>query len=227
MSDGIPKYLRNQIAPGVERIRPLPCCLIWLCLTVGCERINGLEAYAEAVDKGPYDAIIVPGYPYRDGVINDIMKMRVLWSYHLYQKGLVKNIIYSGGAVYSPYYESAIMGQCAVLLGVPKDHIFMEKRARHGAENIFYSYQLAQDQGFEKVALATDPFQMKYLMRFRDKFDFDYDYLPVLIDSIRSMDQSLHVVGDSLAFDPYFESIESQSWLNRIRGTLGENIVEE
>src|SRR5438067_574875 len=56
-----------------------------------------------------FDAIIVPGVPFENGRWSQTMKSRVGWSYYLYRKGIAKNIIYSGAAVYSPYVEARIM----------------------------------------------------------------------------------------------------------------------
>jgi hypothetical protein len=37
------------------------------------------------------------------------MKGRVCWSKYMFDKGIAKNVIYSGGAVYSPYCEAEIL----------------------------------------------------------------------------------------------------------------------
>ena len=58
----------------------------------------------------PFDVLIVPGVPFENGKWDRIMKARVLWSWILYKNGYVRNIIYSGDAVYSPYKEARIMG---------------------------------------------------------------------------------------------------------------------
>ena len=60
-----------------------------------------------------YDAIVVPGVPFENGAWSQTMKGRVLWSKYLYDRGIAKNIIYSGSAVYSPYVEAEIMAALA------------------------------------------------------------------------------------------------------------------
>src|SRR5205085_10916069 len=82
--------------------------------------------------KKKFDAIIVPGIAIKDGQWNSTMKARVIWSWILYSAGVTKNVIYSGGAVYSPYKEAVIMGLYAQKLGIPKEHIFYDTAARHG-----------------------------------------------------------------------------------------------
>ena len=94
-----------------------------------------------AYKRKPFDVIIVPGIPFRDGEWDVIMKSRVLWSKKLYEEGAAKHIIYSGSAVYTPYIESEIMRKYALALGIPDSVIFLEKDAFHGVENLYYSYK--------------------------------------------------------------------------------------
>ncbi len=61
------------------------------------------KALDNASNMKAFDAIIVPGIPFQNGQWDSVMKARVLWSWVLYKNGYTKNIIYSGGAVYSPY----------------------------------------------------------------------------------------------------------------------------
>ena len=46
-----------------------------------------------------YDVVVVPGIPLIDGKWNMTMKRRIYWAKFLYDKGLTKNIIFSGSAV--------------------------------------------------------------------------------------------------------------------------------
>lgn len=75
----------------------------------------------------------------------------------------MKNIIYSGGAVYSPYKESVIMGLFGQKLGIPSKNTFYDTLARHSTENVYYSYLLAKEIGFKSIALGADPFQVSDL----------------------------------------------------------------
>ena len=100
------------------------------------------KALTKAGKMKAFDAVIVPGIHFKNGAWDSVMKARVLWSYILYKNGYTKNIIYSGGAVYSPYKEAIIMGLYAQKLGVPKEHIFYDTNARHSTENVYYSILL-------------------------------------------------------------------------------------
>lgn len=113
-----------------------------------------------------FDIVIVPGIPFENGKWDRIMKSRVYWSKFLYDKGITENIMYSGGAVYTPYIEAEIMAMYAEKLGIDRKNIFTETKAEHSTENVYYSYRKAKKLGFERIALASDPFQTKMLRSF-------------------------------------------------------------
>ncbi|MEZ5046037.1 MAG: YdcF family protein [Chitinophagaceae bacterium] len=176
--------------------------------------------------KPCYDAIIVPGIPFRNGRWDTVMKARVLWSVYLYKNHFTKNIIYSGSAVYTPFYESIIMGLYAQKLGVPAQHIFYDTLAKHSTENIYYSYLIAQKNGFKNIALATDPFQNALIQFYtRKKFASTIDHIPVLFDSIKTMSPIEISIDSSLAYRKHFQSIKAkESFIYRFWGTMGRQV---
>ncbi|MDF2438301.1 MAG: hypothetical protein K0Q95_2677 [Bacteroidota bacterium] len=185
--------------------------------------------YERAVKNQPYDAIIVPGVPFNGNRWDTIMKGRVLWATYLYRKGYTKNIIFSGGAVYSPYYEAKIMALYGEALGIPKENIFVDTIAEHSTENVYYSYRVAKKQGFKKIAVATDPYQSAKLMGFsKRRFDVDIDHIPFVEDSLRVLSDLNPKIDPSSAKVKDFKSIvETQSKFHRLMGTLGRNIKFE
>jgi len=182
---------------------------------------------AKATLVKPFDAIIVPGIPFKNGSWDSVMKARVIWSYVLYKNGYTRNVIYSGSCVYSPYYESRIMGLYAQQLGIPREHIYYETEARHSTENVYYAYLLAQKQGFKSIALATDPFQSSLLRSFtRRRFETEIYHLPFVADTLRAYNHLNPTIDPSSAMAaPDFISItETETFRQRLRGTFGRNI---
>jgi uncharacterized SAM-binding protein YcdF (DUF218 family) len=180
-----------------------------------------------------YDAIIVPGVPYpnpKTGIWDRVMKGRVYWAKHLFDQGITKHIIFSGGAVHSSYYEAKIMAQYAVAIGVPADVVFAEIKAEHSTENIYYSYHKGKNLGFKKIALATDPFQTdmtQYYLRKKIGLSKPLDVIPFVIDILKEMEPIMvdPEIDDQLSIDPNFVSIkEREPFRTRFRGTLGKNI---
>jgi len=191
----------------------------------GCFEYTAQKKFNFAKKEAPYDAIIVPGVPLEDGKWSDVMKARVYWACFLYQQGIAENIIFSGSAVYTPYIEAKVMELYAEQLGIPVDHIYLEKEAEHSTENLYYSYKLSQKLGFKNIALTSDPFQSKVLEKYAYKFNLPVDFLPVvfpILDSIPKIDPD---IDESKAFVENFVSIEErESFWKRFAGTRGKNI---
>lgn len=126
-----------------------------------CGMLNRHTAnvFNTSVKNAPFDVVIVPGMPYDTAKMNPLFKARMLWAKELYDKGLARNIIFSGSAVHSPYVEGTIMKMLADRMGIPAGHTFIEDKALHTNENISYGIKMAQDLGFTNIAVATDPIQ--------------------------------------------------------------------
>lgn len=126
-----------------------------------------------------FDAIIVPGYPYQpDEKMNAIYKMRLHWAAELYRTDRTEKIIVSGSAVHSPYVEAKIFSLYLQEMGVKADDIIIEDQAEHSLENVFYSLNLAQQNGLKNVAVATDLFQSGMIQFLGRKHDFEVEFLP-------------------------------------------------
>lgn len=179
-----------------------------------------------------YDAIIVPGVPFKNGKWSSIMKARVIWSKYLYEQGIARNIIYSGSAVYSPYYEAVIMALYAEELGIPRENIFIEDKAEHSTENVYYSHKKARNMGFKKIALATDPFQSKMVESFtRRRVSKNVGFIPIVFDTLKVYQQTIENTDPEIAFDKAFKEdfqslVDRESFWERLKGTKGKKINE-
>lgn len=172
-----------------------------------------------------YDAIIVPGVPFVEPHWDMVMQMRVIWAVHLYKTGQTENIIMSGAAVYSPFVEAKIMKAFAVKMGVPAEHVFTEERAEHSTENIWYSYKLAKAQGFNAIALASDPYQTRLTYSFARRHCKDLKFLPTVFDTLRTLSHEEPKINfDSLRVQNFVALPDRQSGRERFRGTLGKHI---
>jgi uncharacterized SAM-binding protein YcdF (DUF218 family) len=183
------------------------------------------KCYKEALVKKPFDAAIVPGFPHQKDNWSQVVKGRVYWALFLYKHGMVKNIIFSGSAVYSPYIESEVMALYAQELGIPKECIFTEIKAEHSTENLYYSYELAKNKGFKTIVLATDPAQSSFLKSFKRKFKLDLQFIPILYDTLKVMNKTDPDIEEEKAFVPGFIPItEREGIFKRLRGTRGHVI---
>lgn len=175
-----------------------------------------------------YDVVIVPGVPFENEQWSKTMKGRVYWSKYLYDKGITKNVMYSGSSVSSPYYEGLIMALYAEAIGIPKQNIFTETKAEHSTENIYYSYQKAKKMGFDKIALASDPFQTKMLRRFvRKRVSNEVRLIPMVLDTIKLLEADMldPVIDFQQAYNKDFIPLtERENFWKRLRGTRGLNV---
>jgi vancomycin permeability regulator SanA len=201
----------------------LPGCLGKYYRTTRAEYKNLL------LTNSSFDAIIVPGIPYTKRGWNTLMKARVLWSWILYKNGMARNVIYSGGAVCTPYHEALVMGLYAQKLGIPRDHIFYDTCASHSTENVYYSYLIAQEKGFKKLAIATDFYQSFYLHGFVKKhIQTSIFHLPFVRDSLKRYESIYLNIDPKPAQIPNPETFrplkEKRTYFQRMKGTLGKDI---
>ncbi len=176
-----------------------------------------------------YDMVIVPGVPLEDSLQwGRIMRGRVYWSKFLYDKGIAKNIMFSGSAVYTPYYEGIVMALYAEAIGIPREHIFWETMAEHSTENIYYSYKKAKKLGFKTFALASDPYQSRQLRSFAHlRLSRSIGIIPFVIDTLKLIEPIMqnpkidfHKADAAKGFVPL---PQRQGWWKRFKGTLGWN----
>ena len=176
----------------------------------------------------PYDLVVVPGVPLENGKWSRVMKARVYWSKYLYDQGIAKNIMYSGSAVYTPYYEAEVMAMYARALGIDSAHIFTETKAEHSTENIYYSYKKAIKLGFKNIALASDPFQTKMLDSYaRKKVHANIGLIPMVLDTMRLMEPDMKdpiINFEEAAAANFIPLPKRQGFWKRFKGTRGGNV---
>lgn len=186
------------------------------------------ERYYQKAQATTYDVVAVPGVPFTEAGWDSTMKARVYWAKHLYDRGIAKNIMFSGSSVYSPYYEGEIMALYAIALGIPKEHVFSETKAQHSTENLYYVYLKSKKLGFTNIALATDPFQAKQLKRFaRLRIGENTGIIPIVFDTLRALQPFMTdpAIDYKKAYNSDFVSLKSrESFWKRLRGTMGKNI---
>lgn len=143
------------------------------------------DIYQQAIAKSTYDVIIIPGSPYDSVEQNQMFRARMLWAKSLYERGIARNIIYSGSAVHTPYVEGLVMKIMSDSLGIPSANTYAEVRALHTDENIHYGVPMAKQLGFVTIGVATDPFQSFFLSREVSKWYKDITLIPMPMDTFR------------------------------------------
>jgi uncharacterized SAM-binding protein YcdF (DUF218 family) len=181
----------------------------------------------------PFDVVIVPGAPIGDSSLNNVLISRILWSKYLLENNITKNVIYSGGAVHTAYIEGLAMKMYADSIGIPSNRTFAETKAEHSTENVYYSYKLAKEKGFEKIALATDLFQTMMVSSYVKKNYKDVKFLPIVYNRIfaskKIYDQLPIInVGEAHISEENFVPLnQRESFFKRLAGTFGKNIAKQ
>ncbi len=213
--------------------------IIFVC-TLSAFLITGCKAYYsyfyadptkgfELAEKiKPYDAVIIPGYPYFPNQKNGIIEERIKWAAYLYKNGYTRNVIMSGAAVHSPYVEAEVMRLLALQAGIDDAHILLEPKAEHASENVYYSSQLAEQKGLTNVAFATQPSQASFVKVFVRKFKLKVEMLPIVTDSLNKHPLSFKPIDVSKLFIPDFVPLDQRiSKLKSLMGTRGHKIKLE
>jgi len=214
---------------NVLKLASILIVLTMAMLLSACSSILSPEKkYQSVVRHAPFDAVIVPGFPHQKGNWSMVVKCRVHWAVYLYKKGIAKNIIFSGSAVYTPYVESEIMALYAEKMGIPREHIFIENKAEHSSENLYYSYVLAKENGFKSIAVASDAIQCGFLKRFKNKFNLDdVRFIPIVYDDLKLKEYPDPIINQDEAFVRDFVSLkERENFFERYRGTHGYKIKQ-
>lgn len=201
----------------------LSYALIFLC---SFDKSNKESTDLNDVLANPYDVIIVPGVPYLEPSMKSVLKARILWAKYLYERGITKNIIFSGASVYTPYVESKVMKIYADSLGIPSVNTFSEEEAEHSTENIFYSVQMAHDLGYKRIALATDHFQAYLLGSYIKKKFPDVVIITINYNKINMKAKWPEIDAEPAYAENFVSLSKRENKLKRLKGTMGMNITE-
>ena len=84
----------------------------------------------------------------------------------------------------------------------------------------------AKEMGFNKIALATDPFQTNNTRRFIKKYELDIKQLPIIMDTLFQLDRTEpSIVTDTLKVENFISITERESIFKRLSGTFGKHII--
>ena len=112
----------------------------------------------------PVDAILVLGGGVDgDWVLGYSSRRRVAVAVALLKTGRARYLILSGGPEWAPREITAaeLMRAHAIALGAPPDTLLTEARSSSTFENLRFGFALAEQRGFENLAILTDAFHLE------------------------------------------------------------------
>ncbi len=149
--------------------------VVVLALTIGVvlylSDVN-LRLYGHGLEA-PVDAILVLGGGIDgDGVLGYSSRRRVVVAVALLNAGQARHLIFSGGPdwVHPDFTAAELMREHAIGLGAPPEVLFTEARSVSTFENLRLGFALAEQRGFENVAILTDAFHLERARRLAGYF---------------------------------------------------------
>ena len=148
----------------MRRVLKALLILILLGATVFAGLVMAVCARTSATwNAGPSDCIIVLGARVRpDGTLSDTLRYRAESALRAYQGGLAENLIVSGGrGADEPASEAEAMRDWLVEKGVPAKNIFLEDRSTDTWENLEFSQEVMQENGWTSAIVVTSDYHLQ------------------------------------------------------------------
>ncbi len=150
-----------------RRRLPAPLRVLLLVLGILAVWLGGDLAYvvigAENDYAAPADVIIVLGCnPYAPrGGPSVCLSARGQHAANLYHRGLAGRIIATGGHVENGPTEASVMLRVLTAAGVPESAVVLEEQAHNTIQNVGYSKEIMQQNGWYTAILVTEPYHIK------------------------------------------------------------------
>ena len=127
-----------------------------------------VDRFGQRERAGASDAAVVLGARVlAGGVPSGALQARTEQAVSLYQRGLVRRLLFSGGVGVHPPSEASVMRALAVRLGVPEEACVLEEGSHSTEQNARYSAELLRGLGARSVVVVSDPY---HLLRARQYF---------------------------------------------------------
>jgi uncharacterized SAM-binding protein YcdF (DUF218 family) len=122
-----------------------------------------------------FDTLIVLGYPCEgDGRPTPEQRERVLEAVREYQHGVAPHIIMTGGAAHNRFVEAHAMKLLAVASGVPAGAIIEEDRATNTVENLYFSNEILESNGWHSAEVISSPSHLPRAALILAHYRFDW-----------------------------------------------------
>lgn len=105
---------------------------------------------------------------------------RVKQAVDLYKQGYAPYMIFSTGYIYA-FQEADVMKVLALSLDVPADAILLEKKAANTYENVKFTKQILDKEGWDSILLVSSPYHMRRVALVFRKIakEFHVTYTPI------------------------------------------------
>ena len=152
---------------------------IWRLLLLLALWLLGVAAWIVLVGErdqaAPADAIIVLGAAAYDAKPSPVFEERIRHGIDLYQRGLAKKLIFTGGygGGGARFSESQVARRYAMREGVPAKAILIESASRNTQENLRQAVLLMQANDLHSAIIVSDPLHMSRALRISRELGID------------------------------------------------------
>lgn len=142
----------------------------WRLLLLLALWLVGVAAYivwvGERDQAAPADVIIVLGAAAYDARPSPVFAERIRHGIDLYQRGLAKHLIFTGGfGKGARFSESQVAQRYALKHGVARQAILIETQSRTTHQNLQQAAVLMKAHGFKRAIIVSDPLHMARALR--------------------------------------------------------------
>lgn len=166
---------KTLIAPGL-------ILLILICLLV--YQYKSILLVGERAEPSPADVIIVLGAAVWPQGPSPALQARVEYAAWLYHEGFADKIIMTGGMGQHPPAEAEAMAAAAAALDVKAGAIYLEKEAGNTRENLEYSQEIMEANGWRTAIIVTDLFHIKRALLLAEELDLSASGAPAKLSPL-------------------------------------------
>lgn len=128
------------------------------------------------VDKKTYDTLIVLGNPAKDdGTPSAILQTRLDKAVTLFNDGVSRHVIVTGGAAHNFYLESEVMANYLAKHGVPEELIIQDQISLNTIDNAANCKKLMDLYDLKTALIITSKFHQKRAKLIFEKQEIDVE----------------------------------------------------
>lgn len=162
--------------------------ILFLSIVIASAIAVNIWNYGKKDEKSPSDVAIVLGAAVWDGEVSPVYRERINHAITLYEDGFVDCIILTGGFGEGSYKsDSQVAKEYALSQGVPEERILTEEKSTITEENLEFSKEIMEENGFETAIIVSDPLHMKRSMLMAEDYNINALSSPTTTSMYKSL----------------------------------------
>ena len=158
------KAKRSVCLAAIFAVLLVAVCLISTALSI--------VRFSRVDEARPADAAVVLGAAAPNGTVSPVYRERINHAIGLYESGLVRYIIMTGGTADGNTVSDALAAKnYAVSQGIPESSILIEDQSTITEENLEYAKKSMDEHGLDTALIVSDPLHMKRAMLMAEDYE--------------------------------------------------------